>query len=120
MGGRLPTGDIGVLDDVGRLTLTGRAKRIGKLYGLRINLDEVEMLTNYFAATAITQIGDALTVHIVTTGDVAADQALKQTIEARLQERFTVPPTSYRFRFVSVIPRTERGKTDYSALEAQA
>lgn len=119
MGGRLPTGDIGVLDDMGRLTLTGRVKRIGKLFGLRINLDEVEMLTNCVAATAITQIGDALTVHILTTGDAAADQALKQTIEARLQERFTVPPTSYRFRFVSVIPRTERGKTDYSALEAQ-
>ena len=33
MGGRLPTGDIGGLDDSGRLTLTGRVKRMGKLYG---------------------------------------------------------------------------------------
>jgi acyl-coenzyme A synthetase/AMP-(fatty) acid ligase len=120
MGGRLPTGDIGVLDDAGRLTLTGRVKRIGKLYGLRINLDEVETLTNSFGATAITQIGDALTVHIVTTGDAAADEALTQAILARLQDRFTVPPTSYRFRLAPGIPRTERGKVDYSALEALA
>ena len=120
MGGRLPTGDIGGLDDSGRLTLTGRVKRMGKLYGLRINLDEVEKLTNSFAATAITQIGHALTVHVVTTGDAVADETLKRAILARLQDRFTVPPTSYRFHFAPAIPRTERGKIDYSALEAQA
>ena len=120
MGGRLPTGDIGVLDDMRRLTLMGRVKRVGKLYGLRINLDEVEMLSNSVAATAITQTGDALTVHIVTTGDPAADEALKQAILARLQDNFTVPPTSYRFNFAPAIPRTERGKIDYSALEVQA
>ena len=120
LGGQLPTGDIGLLDDAGRLTLTGRVKRIGKLYGLRINLDEVEMLTNGFATTAVTQKGDSLTVHIATTGDTAADEALQWVIMAGLQDRFTVPPTSYRFHFAPAIPRTERGKIDYSALEAQA
>ena len=44
--GRLETGDIGFLDFAGRLTLTGRSKRFGKVYGLRVNLDEVEKLTN--------------------------------------------------------------------------
>lgn len=120
MGGRLPTGDIGFLDDAGRLTLTGRVKRAAKLYGLRINLDEVEALTNTFGATAVTQHGELLVVHVTTTDDSAADATLKDTILARLHERFTIPPSSYEIRFVAAIPRTERGKTDYAALAAQS
>lgn len=119
MGGRLPTGDVGFLDAEGRLTLTGRVKRMGKIYGLRVSLDEVEMLANTLGPAAVTQTGDALTVHIATTGDAAADETLAQAILARLRERFTVPPAGYRTRIVPAIPRTERGKIDYPALEAQ-
>lgn len=119
MVGRLSTGDVGFLDLAGRLTLTGRVKRIGKLFGLRINLDEVEALTNASGASAVTQTNDALTVHVVTTGDAASDEALSEVILARLRERFTVPATSYRVRFVRAIPTTERGKVDYPALEGQ-
>lgn len=120
MGGRLPTGDIGFLDSAGRLTLTGRVKRAAKLFGLRINLDEVEMLTNAFGSTAVTQRGESLVVHVATTGDTATDEALKRTILTRLHDRFTIPPSSYEIRFLPSIPRTERGKTDYAALAAQS
>ena len=41
-GGRLATGDLGVVDAAGRLTIAGRLKRMSKLHGLRINLDEIE------------------------------------------------------------------------------
>lgn len=118
MGGRLPTGDIGVLDATDRLTITGRVKRAAKLFGLRISLDEVEMLTNTFASSAVTQCGEVLVVHLVTTGSTSADEALKQRILARLHDRFTIPHNSYEIRIVPAIPRTERGKTDYAALTA--
>lgn len=118
MNGRLPTGDVGFLDAAGRLTLTGRVKRMGKIYGLRVSLDEIEMLANTLGPTAVTQTGESLTVHVATTGNAAADEALAHAILARLRERFTVPPTGYRTRIVHAIPRTERGKIDYSALEA--
>lgn len=118
MGGRLPTGDVGFLDAEGRLTLTGRVKRMGKIYGLRVSLDEIEMLANTFGPAAVTQTGEALTVHIASTGEAAGDEALAQAILARLRERFTVPFTSYRTRMVPAIPRTARGKVDYQALEA--
>ena len=42
LGGVLRTGDIGYLDEDGFLFLVGRSKRIAKVFGLRINLDEVE------------------------------------------------------------------------------
>lgn len=118
MDGRLPTGDVGFLDSAGRLTLTGRVKRMGKIYGLRVSLDEVEMLANTLGPAAVTQTGEALTVHVATTGGAAADEALAQAIVARLRERFTIPPVGYRTRIVDAIPRTERGKIDYPALEA--
>lgn len=117
--GTLMTGDIGRLDDAGRLTLSGRAKRMGKLYGLRINLDEVEMLINRFGSVAVTQTGDTLTVHVATTGDSGTDQALLKSIHSFLESRLTVPTTSYRFRVVPIIPRTERGKVNYPALEIE-
>lgn len=119
MVGQLPTGDVGYLDDAGRLTLIGRAKRMGKLYGLRINLDEVEMLASASSAAAVTQRGDALTFHVTTTGEATADEVLKQAILNQLRERFTLPPSSYQFRFIAEVPRTERGKIDYLRLDAQ-
>ncbi len=42
LGGVLPTGDLGRLDDAGRLWITGRKKRIAKVFGMRLNLDELE------------------------------------------------------------------------------
>lgn len=93
---------------------------MGKLFGLRVNLDEIEMLTNKTGVTAVTQAADTLIIHIETTDDAAADEALQLSILTQLKERFTVPPTSYRCRLVPKIPRTERGKVDYPALEAQA
>jgi acyl-CoA synthetase (AMP-forming)/AMP-acid ligase II len=119
MNGRLTTGDVGFLDAADRLTLTGRVKRMGKIFGLRVSLDEVEMLANTLGPAAVTQTGEALTVHIATTGDASADEALTHAILALLRERFTIPPAGYRTRIVDAIPRTDRGKIDYPALEAQ-
>lgn len=118
MGGRLPTGDVGRLDDAGRLTLTGRIKRFGKLYGLRINLDEVEGLTGALADTAVSQLEDALMIHFRSTGDPDGDQALQQALLSALTGRYNIPLVGYRFHAVPAIPRTERGKVDYVMLEA--
>lgn len=116
MGGRLPTGDIGFLDSAGRLTLTGRSKRAGKVFGLRVNLDEIESFTNTICASAVTQSRESLTIHIVSRGGDDSDEDIKSVMLSRLQERFTLPLASYDFHFLAAIPRTERGKVDYLAL----
>ena len=117
LGGCLHTGDVGVLDDDGRLTLRGRIGRIRKLFGLRINLDEVESAATDFGHSAVTLSGDMLTIHTVSTGDTGADEQLCAAMLAGLRQRFTLPEISYAVRFVATLPRTERGKVDYTALQ---
>ena len=117
LSGCLHTGDIGVLDDDGRLTLRGRIGRIRKLFGLRINLDEVEAAAADFGHSAVTLASDMLTIHTVSTGDAEADDELRATMRAGLRQRFTLPVNSYDVRFVATLPRNERGKVDYTALQ---
>lgn len=42
--GVLKTGDLGYFDNEGYFYITGRKNRIAKLYGIRINLDELEII----------------------------------------------------------------------------
>ncbi len=44
--GKLYTGDYGKKDNEGFFYITGRKKRISKLFGLRINLDDIELSLN--------------------------------------------------------------------------
>lgn len=115
--GRLPTGDMGRLDEAGRLFLTGRAKRFGKVWGLRVNLDELESEANAIAPTAVTQNGEILRVHLAGAADDAEYMVQTQLMLDHLLARFTLPRPSYEFCRVDEIPRTERGKVDYAALE---
>lgn len=109
--GLLRTHDLGFLDEAGRLTLTGRASRSGKVYGLRVNLDEVEKLANSICPSAVIQCGEGLCIF-----HEGAERGLPEVLNAR----FTLPRAGYRFIAVERLPRTERGKIDYRALEELA
>jgi|UPI00034C8751 acyl-coenzyme A synthetase/AMP-(fatty) acid ligase len=115
--GLLATGDIGFLDSNGRLTLTGRAKRFGKIHGLRVNLDEVEKLANTVCDAAVVQSGDEIKVYLCNTRDPKIEPELKNLLMSAFKAHYTLHPTSIRISFVETIPRTERGKIDYRALE---
>lgn len=116
--GRLVTGDIGYLRDDGMLTLTGRSKRFGKIYGLRVSLDEVEAFANLSCEVAVTQQEDALLLHVVKLGKAADDEENWQRLLMELKGRYTLPASSYRVEYVPFLPRTDRGKIDYAALKA--
>jgi len=115
--GRLATGDIGWLDQAGRLFLTGRAKRFGKVYGLRVNLDELEREANSIAAAAVVQIGEGVRIYIVADEGAEHGAALAQQVLDHMLARFTLPRTSYELRTIDAIPHTDRGKVNYAALE---
>ncbi len=58
--GVLRTGDIGYLDEDGFLFLVGRSKRIAKVFGLRVNLDEVEVALRESGPAAVVGGSDAI------------------------------------------------------------
>lgn len=109
---RLDTGDIGYLDAAGRLTISGRAKRFGKIFGLRVNLDEIERAVTAVAGpSAVVQTGDQ--IHIAHVDPLNGD------LVSALAARFTIPRTAYRLHHMEAIPYTERGKVDYRKLERE-
>lgn len=112
--GVLATGDRGRLDRDGCLTLTGRQDRMAKIYGWRVNLDEVEDAAGeaLHAPVAALQRGDC--VLLAHEGE-ARDQAALRTA---LVARFALPAHIYALTAVPSLPRGPRGKVDYARLEA--
>lgn len=115
LGGRLETGDLGRLDADGVLWITGRAKRIAKVNGQRLNLDEVEALAAArFALTAATEIDGLLHLMMEVTDAQAAE------IHGALALALALPPGSLRLHCVARLPLSANGKLDREALKGMA
>ncbi len=113
LGGWLNTGDIGFLDNAGYLTLTGRSGRMGKVYGLRVNLDAIEKLAQTVCRAAVLQKDKILVVFHTGRDD---DEARMREL---FKNHFTLPHTAYKFAALVELPVTQRGKLDYKALGAK-
>jgi acyl-CoA synthetase (AMP-forming)/AMP-acid ligase II len=115
LGGVLRTGDIGYLDPEGFLFLVGRSKRIAKVYGLRVNLDEIEQLVREHGPAAVVAGDEAIVGYCAfgTDEEVAA-------LATGLAGRFRLNPRSIRLTRVTAIPTTTSGKVDYRAVQAWA
>ncbi len=116
MRGCLPTGDIGFLDEAGRLTLAGRLGRLGKLFGLRINLDDIEKALAPLRDVAVLQGESTLEICYRAADDGDDADGLRRSLLDRLAASFTIPVSGYRLRPVTHVPRTERGKIDYALI----
>ena len=112
--GILETGDLGWLDAQGRLTLTGRAKRFGKVYGLRVSLDEIERLLSDVGNFVVMQRQenqlDLVTERPSLEKKIAGAQIL-------LKQHFNIPANAYKFHSVEAFAYTARNKIDYAAME---
>ena len=112
MHGYLRTGDIGRQDEDGFFYVTGRQKRFIKLYGLRINLDEIETLVESEFGRPAACIGtdDALTIVVSSSG---LDEA---AAKRRLAQICSLHPSVLRLRQTDTLPTLESGKRDYAAI----
>ncbi len=111
----LDTGDLGFLDEDGFLFVTGRTKRIAKLSGVRVSLDEVErMLAGHGPAGIVALSADRLGIFCAWGGDQQFGAARRELCRA-----LRVPPGSLHFVHVDALPVLANGKIDYRALAAR-
>ena len=109
LGGVLRTGDLGRVDESGIISIVGRSKRIAKVYGVRVSLDDIERRLSGVGRVAALQDGDGIGLHVEDGPEAPTD--------ARAVERqLGLPPRSLRIFRVDRIPTTPAGKVDREAL----
>jgi acyl-CoA synthetase (AMP-forming)/AMP-acid ligase II len=114
MGGHLHTGDLGYQDERGLIYITGRRTRFAKVFGWRVNLEDVEEMLSAAAPAAAVEGGGRIVIFTEAepAGLIGAMENLART--ARLH------PAAFTVRQVGRIPHLANGKVDYGSLARQA
>lgn len=107
--GELVTGDLGYLSDF-VLYLTGRTKRIVKIFGVRVSLDDVDSWLSDFGKSASVQGNDSVEIFIEN------ENADLSEIRSKLATYLNVNPRGISIRHINVIPLLSSGKIDYQEL----
>lgn len=111
--GVLATGDLGTRDAEGYYYITGRSKRIAKVLGLRVSLDDVEaLLASALSCSAACAANDSK-LSIVVEDESQIGRARDVVVST-----YRLHPSVVSVRFTPALPRTPHGKMDYRALEA--
>jgi long-chain acyl-CoA synthetase len=110
-GGILRTGDMAKRDADGFYYIVGRKKRFLKLFGNRVNLDEVEQLIKGLGFSCVCAGEDD---HLrIYTSDIENQAAIKNFVS----ERTGIHSSGFDVLYIESIPRNEAGKVIYSALK---
>jgi long-chain acyl-CoA synthetase len=109
--GELHTGDIGAIDEDGFFRLTGRTKRIAKIYGLRVNLDEIESAACAHGPVAVIDGGEQIVLWRAEGGTIPPDELRRE-----VAGRFGLNSRAFLVRDVDRLPLKASGKVDYDAL----
>lgn len=110
----LHTGDLGRIDSDGFFYITGRQKRFVKLFGTRVNLDEVEaLLKNKFFGESFVCLG--LEDKKMLIGQIAGSIDEK-IITDYLVSELKLHPSVFRVENMPLVPLTSNGKPDYTAM----
>ncbi len=110
--GRLETGDMAKRDEEGFYYIVGRKKRFLKVYGNRVNLDEVDRLIKArfdYIDCASGGTDDHVCIFI-TDEDKAAE------VKKYIVEKTGLNPKAFRVECLEQIPKNESGKVLYTEL----
>lgn len=112
--GRLETGDLAKFDEEGYYYIVGRKKRFLKIFGNRVNLDEVErMIKLDFVQTDCACAGQDDSMYVFIT-----DTDMEAPVARMLTEKTGLNRAAFNIITLSAIPRNDAGKTLYSELQS--
>ncbi|MBQ8198031.1 MAG: AMP-binding protein [Lachnospiraceae bacterium] len=111
-GGRLVTGDMAKRDADGYYFIVGRKKRFLKIFGNRVNLDEIDQLIKQQYEgidCASTGVDDKMKTYIT-------DESLTAEIKQFLSAKTHLSESAFSVVYIPEIPKNEAGKTLYKDL----
>lgn len=108
--GKLNTGDLAYRDSENFFFITGRKKRIIKLFGKRINLDEIEKLIDKSdIVNACVSKREKLIVFI-------CDKKFNFIVKKILNKDLNLNKIAFEIRCIPKLPKLSNGKTNYMSL----
>lgn len=110
--GILQTGDMAQFDEDGYYYIVGRKKRFLKIYGNRVNLDEIErMIKGKFHGVDCASGGVDDHVYLFVTDEKKAAEIKEYVVNTT-----KLNPAAFRTVTIEEIPKNDAGKTLYSEL----
>ena len=109
--GRLETGDMAQFDEDGFYYIVGRKKRFLKVYGNRVNLDEVDRLIKGEFGIEVASAGVDDHLYIFVT-----DKKLALPVKAFVVRKTKLNPAAFKIIVIDEIPKNDSGKTLYKEL----
>lgn len=110
--GKIFTGDLAKRDSEGYYYIVGRKKRFAKIYGLSINLDDLEnMLKSKFSFSNVAVILSKDKIKIF-----SSTKGINNEIYNFLKKNINIPTSSFDFNFIQKIPQLKNGKNNYKLL----
>ncbi|URM33471.1 AMP-binding protein [Cytobacillus firmus] len=110
--GRLRTGDLADVDDDGFYYIKSRMKRFIKLFGLRLNLDDIEKQIETELHTQVVCVGSDDKMIVAIQSDEH-----KEKIQDLIENLYKLHRSAFRLKQIEEIPRLPNGKVNYEALK---
>ena len=112
-GGILVTGDMAKRDSDGYYYIVGRKKRFLKIFGKRVNLDEIDgLIKSHFDGIDSAAAGRDDCMHIFIDNEKLTDK-----VRAFILEKTKLNPIAVKVQYIEKIPKSDSGKTRYAELE---
>ena len=110
--GILVTGDMAQFDEDGYYYIVGRKKRFLKIYGNRVNLDEMDrMIKGKFEIdVACAGVDDHMYIFLT-------DDAYSEKVREYVVEKTGLNHAAFNIRVINEIPKNDSGKTQYTKLK---
>ena len=109
--GRLETGDMAQFDEEGYYYIVGRKKRFLKIYGNRVNLDEIDRMIKgkFEIEVASTGVDDHMYIFVT-------DKELAEPVRKYIISKTKLNTAAFKTIVIDEIPKNESGKTLYKEL----